>query len=146
MKADIDQRVSDIGFSRPQHGPAFASNADTNENDVSVSVAGQGNVSQYKAVSESRLAQSVAEKPSVTVEELNQAADTIEEFLGRNQRNLSFERNLDSGKMVISVIDGESQDVIRKIPSEEAIQIASKIEGLRDELIPSSGVIFERQV
>lgn len=146
MKADIDQKVADIGFARPQHGPAFASSSTTNENNASVSVAEQTGVGQYQAVSEGRLTQLPARSTPVSVEELNQAADTIEEFLGRNQRNLSFERNLDSGKMVISVIDGQSQDVIRTIPSEEAIEIASKIKDLQDELIPSSGVIFERQV
>lgn len=146
MKADIDQKIADIGYTRPQHGPAFASNPATNENNVSVSVAEQAGVGQYQTVSESGFAQSPVRDTPVSTEEFNQAADTIEKFLGRNQRDLSFERNLDSGKMVISVIDGQSQDVIRTIPSEEAIQIASKIEDLQDELIPSSGMIFERQV
>jgi flagellar protein FlaG len=144
MKADIDQKVADIGFARPQYGPAFASRTATNENSASVSVAEQSNVGQFAA---SKLSQSSPVKDSsVSVEELNQAADTIEEFLGRNQRNLTFERNLDSGKMVISVIDRESKDIIRTIPSEEAIEVASRIKDLQDELIPSSGVIFERKV
>jgi flagellar protein FlaG len=146
MKADIDQKVADIGFARPQYGPAFASRTATNENSASVSVAEQSNVGQYQAVAESRLNQSSVRETSVSVEELNQASDTIEEFLGRNQRNLTFERNLESGQMVISVIDGQSKDIIRKIPSEEAIEVASRIKDLQDELIPSSGVIFERKV
>ncbi|MCU7372959.1 flagellar protein FlaG [Paucibacter sp. O1-1] len=59
---------------------------------------------------------------------------------GRNDaKGLKFSVDDDSGKRVIKVQDIESGDIIRQIPSEEALQLAQKISEV-------SGVLMKIEV
>ncbi|HGM5580862.1 TPA: flagellar protein FlaG [Pseudomonas putida] len=57
------------------------------------------------------------------------AVSQIEQFLKETRRNLEFSTDEESGKIVVKVIASETGELIRQIPSEEALRIA---ESLRD--------------
>ena len=66
------------------------------------------------------------------VAEIREAISEINEFVQSVQRDLSFNMDESSGRTVIRVIDRDSGDLIRQIPSEEVLAIASQIRGVRE--------------
>ncbi len=155
MNAEIDSRLAVGSTYTVQTGAKLASEAvSPGVNGASTRVVSDSGAmpintgtEKTEESSNSGLLQRTAKVDEVPVAAaVNEAANTIEDFIGKNQRNLSFERDLDSGVMVISVIDKESNDVIRKIPGEEAIAIAKRIRELHDEITTSQGVFFEKEV
>ncbi|SEN21855.1 flagellar protein FlaG [Nitrosomonas marina] len=64
---------------------------------------------------------------------IEQAAEKIKETVNNLAQNLKFSIDEDTGKTVIKVMDTQTQEVIRQIPSQEAISIArtlDKVQGL----------------
>jgi flagellar protein FlaG len=61
-------------------------------------------------------------------------------------RSLEFSVGDYKGSTVVKVIDKESKDVIRQIPSEEFIKMAQRIDYLSDEMQKASGVLLDKQV
>ncbi len=64
--------------------------------------------------------------------EIREAISEINEFVQSIQRDLSFNMDEASGRTVIRVVDRESGDLIRQIPSDEVLAIASHIRDVRD--------------
>lgn len=67
-----------------------------------------------------------ATKPSV--EEVRKAAEDIERFLRSVGHRLSFAVDDETGRTVISVRDSETGELIRQVPSEEALRIARNLD------------------
>jgi len=64
-----------------------------------------------------------AEKPeAVQPEEVSEALETLNQRMEAIGRNVRFRVDPDSGHTVISVIDRETDEVIRQIPAEEALE------------------------
>lgn len=66
-------------------------------------------------------------------EQVKDAAQQIEQFTQNIAQNLKFSVDEDTGKTVVKIVDSQTQEVIRQIPSEEAISIArtlDKVQGL----------------
>jgi len=64
---------------------------------------------------------------------IEQAVEKIQETVNNLSQNLKFSIDEDTGKTVIKVMDVQTQEVIRQIPSQEAITIArtlDKVQGL----------------
>ncbi len=77
--------------------------------------------------------QPLAKTGDVKPEQVKEAVDQIQKFTQTLTQNLKFSIDEDTGKMVIKIVDAQTQEVIRQMPSEEAIKIASalgKIQGL----------------
>lgn len=67
-----------------------------------------------------------------TVKKLNSYAQTI-------NRNLQFNIDTDSGKTVVKVIDADTDELIRQIPNEEALQMTKKLD---QNLVNESGLLL----
>jgi len=65
-------------------------------------------------------AQNQAEKLHVAVSQINDHVQNI-------QRNLQFTVDDITGKDVVTVVDSETEQVIRQIPSEEVLEVARRI-------------------
>ncbi len=57
------------------------------------------------------------------------------------QRNLNFSIDESSGQTVIKVIDSESEEIIRQIPSEEMLALARRLNELNGEQV--SGLLMQ---
>lgn len=92
-----------------------------------------GRLSSVTAVA--KTAQSVvnseAVAPVVSKEQLEGAVATIQDFVQSVQRSLNFAVDESSGQVVVKVTDAESGDVIRQIPSEEALNLAENLTEVR---------------
>ncbi|MCP4983458.1 MAG: flagellar protein FlaG [Gammaproteobacteria bacterium] len=71
---------------------------------------------------------------------ISEAVSRINEIVQSIQRDLSFNLDEDSGQTIIRVIDSESGELIRQIPSEEALAIANRLRDLQKDTVNGSGV------
>ena len=63
--------------------------------------------------------------------ELEDAVQKLNDFTNNNtQRNLSFSLDEDSQKMVVTVKDTHTLEVIKQMPTEEALAVAKQIESM----------------
>ena len=66
-------------------------------------------------------------------EQIKQAVQKIQETVDNLAHNLRFSIDEDTGRTIIKVMDARTEEVIRQIPTEEAIEIArtlDKVQGL----------------
>lgn len=84
------------------------------------------------------------EADQIIQEKIAGAIETIHGFIEENQRALDFDVAKESNRIIITVIDRNTNEVIRQIPPEEAIELAEKIKSGDD--LSSCGVLFEKQV
>ncbi len=72
--------------------------------------------------------------------EISKAVTEINEIVQSIQRDLSFNLDEDSGKTVIRVVDTESGELIRQIPSEEVLAIASHLREFQEDAVSHNGI------
>ncbi|CAN7505395.1 flagellar protein FlaG [Pseudomonas sp. LjRoot71] len=71
-----------------------------------------------------------AEKPA-TRAELETAMNNIQEFVQSVRRDINFSLDDGNGRVVVKVTDATSGNVIRQIPSEEALKLAENLTEVR---------------
>lgn len=82
----------------------------------------------------------VAAKPaSPSPEQLKKAADNISKAAEKSDQNLQFEFSMDTdtNKSIVKVVDKQTGELIRQIPSEETIEIARSIDKFQRSLLLS---------
>jgi flagellar protein FlaG len=78
--------------------------------------------------------------------ELQQAVDVINQAVALEQRSLSFSIDDVSGRSVIKVVDFETDELIKQIPSEELLKVAQDIKRLQEEMGQSIGLLIDNKV
>lgn len=63
----------------------------------------------------------------MSAEKVNDAILRLKDYAQDTQRSLNFSLDEDSGITVISVYDAATKELIRQIPSEEAVTLAQKL-------------------
>ena len=66
--------------------------------------------------------------PAVSSANLERATAQIESYVRSSGRDLQFRVDDESGRVVVSVRDSETGELIRQIPNEEVLRIAHAIE------------------
>jgi flagellar protein FlaG len=89
--------------------------------------------SQYKNNNQDEVAQPLER------EQLEQMAQQLQDFMGEMNRSLQFKVDEDSGRDVIKVLDKDSGEVIKQYPSEEVLNLVSK-------LSESAGILIDQTV
>lgn len=72
-------------------------------------------------------------------ERVVEAIKRIQEFVDETQRGLQFSIDEDTGRTIVKVIARHSGEVIRQLPSEEALELAKRLQD-------AGGILFSRQV
>lgn len=62
---------------------------------------------------------------------VEEAVSSIREFAQSIQRNLNFALDDSTGRVVVKVTDGVSGEVIRQIPTEDALRLAESLDEVR---------------
>lgn len=73
---------------------------------------------------------------------VNEAIPKVRELMNKNQRSLDFRVAEDENRIIVTVIDKETDKVIRQIPPEDLLQIASDIDDGVDSLKEGSILNF----
>jgi flagellar protein FlaG len=68
-------------------------------------------------------------------DQVNSAVDKINKFVQASAQGVEFSLNNDFNKLVVKVVDQQTNEVIRQIPSEEALEIARSLDKLQGLLI-----------
>jgi len=69
------------------------------------------------------------------LEALHAAVDNFNRFIPLAAHNLTFSIDDDSGRVVVKILDGDTQDVIRQIPSEEALALSRSLDQIKGLLL-----------
>lgn len=69
------------------------------------------------------------------LEELRAAVEKIQEFVSSTASDIKFSIDEDSGRTVVKVVDRETQEIIRQIPSQEMLDLAQALDKLQGLLI-----------
>ena len=78
--------------------------------------------------------------------ELEQALDVVSSFINTTMKHVNFSSDDSSGKMVIKVIDRETQEIIQQFPSEKIVSMAIKIKDLHQEVESISGLLIDSRI
>lgn len=70
-----------------------------------------------------------------TREQVNQAVEAINKTIQAASQNLEFSVDKDTSNVVVKVIDQQTKQVLRQIPTEEALEIAKSLDKLQGLLI-----------
>ena len=89
---------------------------------------------------------SETQQAEVAPEQLEEAVASVNEFVQSFSRSLQFNIDDNSGDTVVRVVDQETNDVVRQIPSEEILAISQRIQDLNEQLSDTTGVILSTQV
>ena len=77
-----------------------------------------------QAVAETRKNDSMTEPDS---EQVLAAVTDMQDYVDAAGRNIQFQLDDDSGRMIVKVTEASSGDVIRQMPSEEALRLAENM-------------------
>ncbi len=77
-------------------------------------------------------AQTQVAKQEATHEQVQRAANLVQEFVQTKANNLAFSVDKDSGKTVVKVIDSQTKEVIKQFPSEEILALAQALEQMQE--------------
>lgn len=81
----------------------------------------------------------MGENAELTVGEVLEVVQKANAALTSNQSNLKFLVDSDNGKPIVQIVDRETQEVLKQIPSVEMLKIAKAIEKMQ-------GVLMSREV
>ncbi|MCG2582889.1 flagellar protein FlaG [Massilia sp. TS11] len=70
-----------------------------------------------------------------SVEQVKQAVSNINKSLQTLSQDLEFSVDADSNRTIVKVVDQKTKEVIRQIPSQEALEIAKALDSVQGLLI-----------
>ncbi|MEY8214202.1 MAG: flagellar protein FlaG, partial [Colwellia sp.] len=82
----------------------------------------------------------------VTEAEVEEAIEVVTSFINSSLKQVTFSRDKNAEKMIITMIDKETQEVINQFPSEKMISMAGRIKELHQEVENISGLIIDSHV
>ncbi len=59
----------------------------------------------------------------------------IETFVENGQRSLQFTEDAATGRMIMTVVNPETKEVIRQVPADELLALAQTLDGLQGQII-----------
>jgi flagellar protein FlaG len=74
------------------------------------------------------------------LQQVQDAVSRINEYVQQSERTLDFQLDEDSGKIIVRVYDKTSDELIRQIPSELALELAQKLNDEEPSLLFSAQV------
>ncbi|RDH84701.1 MAG: flagellar biosynthesis protein FlaG [endosymbiont of Galathealinum brachiosum] len=98
------------------------------------------NLVAESAASEGKVLPPEAKEQEVSSEDLKQAVTELNQHIQNIERDLFFSVDDSSGRTVVKVVNSETEEVIRQIPSEEVLRISRSI---HEQMGDVSGLIFE---
>ena len=70
-------------------------------------------------------------EPKPSPGELREAIKEIQQSVDNGNTNLQFSVDEDTGRTIVSVIDSETRQVVRQIPSEEVMRMARALDRMQ---------------
>jgi flagellar protein FlaG len=74
-------------------------------------------------------------QPALDPQKVSEATRRVEQLFQTVRRNLEFREDTSSGRMIVSVVDAESGEVIRQLPPEHMVRMAAHLEQMNGLLL-----------
>lgn len=87
----------------------------------------QENVNTIKANVQEDVKAEQDKKAEISYKQMEMVAQQLQDFVGEMNKGLEFSVDKDSGRDVIKVIDKNNGDLIKQYPSEEVLDLVSKL-------------------
>ena len=91
------------------------------------STANTNAVNQRQEVSQSGKVSPQQAEPKIDAEDVAKAVSEISDYVQNISRDLQFQVDKQTGSTIVTVLDHETKEVIRQIPTEEVVAIARYI-------------------
>ncbi|WP_374691546.1 flagellar protein FlaG [Accumulibacter sp.] len=75
---------------------------------------------------------------ATTREQLETATESVRSFVQPINNNIEFSVNEDTGQLVVKIIDRNTKEVIRQMPSDEMIAIARTLDSIKGLFVKQS--------
>jgi flagellar protein FlaG len=92
-------------------------------------------IPQLPSVDVERPSKEAKPAPPIEVPKIESVTKQIDSFLRSIGRSINFRVDPGSGRMVVSVLDSTTGEVIRQVPGEEALRLAQRIEDTLSALV-----------
>ncbi len=76
---------------------------------------------------------------SAEMEQTKQAVEDIERMMKLFSRNVEFSYDSDENRAIMRVVDQETKEIIRQVPTKEALEIAKALAKIQDMLLVQGG-------
>lgn len=76
-------------------------------------------------------------------EQLSTAIDDITEYLDNIDRKLEFRLDSDTGRTIITVLDAETDEIVRQIPAKEVVEMARYLSEVSPDVV--LGLLLDSQ-
>jgi len=73
----------------------------------------------------------IEQSPEVERDQLRTAVSDLQDFVQSVRRDINFNLDDESGRVVINVTEAASGDIIRQLPSEEALRLSENLSEIR---------------
>jgi len=90
-----------------------------------------GAVSRATKVTAPPVQQSARSEQPASMEQLEAAVSSVRAYIQPINSDLQFSVNNDTNQVVVKVVDSQTKEVIRQIPSEEMIAIAKMLDSIK---------------
>lgn len=71
------------------------------------------------------------ENAQLSVEEIEQTVETLNEVMTLLERGINFEVNRDVDRTIIRVVDRETDEIIKQIPSEDLLKVIGHLQEMQ---------------
>lgn len=95
------------------------------------SVAREARIATSAAIQETSAAANAAGTQPVSSEQLSAAIDSVREYIQPFNSDLQFSVNDETNRVIVTVVDSETKEVIRQIPSEEMLAMAKALDNIK---------------
>tara|TARA_B110000881_G_scaffold61452_1_gene52939 strand:+ start:134 stop:598 length:465 start_codon:yes stop_codon:yes gene_type:complete len=86
------------------------------------------------------------QKQETSEADINKALEVVSSFINSTQKQVNFSHDNSSGRMIITVTDKDTQEVINQFPSEKIVSMAEKIKELQQDVESISGLLIDSRV
>ena len=117
---------------------AFGNTQSGSVSDKPANVARQAGPGAAAAPTPAHIAETKAAFSAPSEEQVAQALKSINDVLQTRSPGLEFSVDRESERTIVKVVDTKTQEVIRQMPSEEAMQIAKALDQLQSLLVRQS--------
>lgn len=131
---NVDNSFNPMAVTTSQVAKPAVTTGDANPDSVRVS-----NANAPENSVESKTNNPSAEAVNLSKDSVSNVLDKMNQQLGLSKSQLRFQLDEDSNTMVINIVDQETGETIRKIPTDEALKASQRITEYLERVMSNSG-------
>ncbi|NQZ49762.1 MAG: flagellar protein FlaG [Moritella sp.] len=79
-------------------------------------------------------------------QKLHEATEILQTHFDVNNKKLDFSVHDDSGRMIVKIIDPDSGEILKELPSEAVLKMADDIKQFQEDIFSNIGLLLDEMV